>query len=56
MTRTIETDICIIGGGICAAMVAERIAPSSARILVVEAGDPIFNFSSRLEERRRYLD
>ena len=56
MTRVIETDICIIGGGICAAMVAERIAPSSARILLVEAGNPIFNFSSRLEERRRYLD
>lgn len=37
--RVIETDVCIIGSGISAAMVAEQLAATTrARIVVVEAG------------------
>ena len=40
MRRAIESDVCIIGSGISAAMVAERLArTTSAKIVVIEAGD-----------------
>ena len=44
-----ETDICIIGGGITAAMLAERIAElrPGMRIAVVEAGKSIFDAQNR---------
>ena len=36
----IESDVCIIGSGISAAMVAERLTKTTAaRIVVVEAGE-----------------
>src|SRR3712207_7344485 len=51
-SRVIESDICIIGSGISAAMVAEKIAAErEARIVVVEAGDdvpPLDRKSTRL--------
>ena len=38
--RVIESDICIIGSGISAAMVADKLArTTTGRIVVVEAGD-----------------
>ncbi len=57
MTRTIETDVCILGSGISAAMVAERLSEeTTSRITVIEAGDAIFNLDDRMARRRRFLD
>jgi quinoprotein glucose dehydrogenase len=57
MTRVIESDVCIIGSGISAAMVAEHLAEHRrASIVVVEAGaeqPPPDQFATL---RRRYLD
>jgi choline dehydrogenase-like flavoprotein len=53
-----QTDICIVGGGITAAMIAEKlseIAPRAA-ITVVEAGVKIFDFENRVQYRQRNLD
>jgi quinoprotein glucose dehydrogenase len=56
MPRVIETDLCIVGSGISAAMLAEKISEErQARVLVVEAGNKIFNFEDRFETRRRFL-
>jgi choline dehydrogenase-like flavoprotein len=53
-----ESDICIIGGGITAAMLAEKISElrPGAAITVVEAGVKIFDFENRTQYRRRNLD
>lgn len=60
MRRVIESDICIIGSGISAAMVAERLArdPSSKSrtIVVVEAGDDAPSMKQRAALRQRFLD
>ena len=57
MTRVIETDVCIIGAGISAAMVAERLAErTSASITVVEAGQSTTPLEGRFERRQRFLD
>lgn len=53
-----ESDVCIIGGGISAAMLAEKLAelkPGLA-ITVVEAGQKIFDFENRAKYRERSLD
>ena len=44
-----ETDICIIGGGITSAMLAQRLAElrPGVRIIVVEAGRSIFDAQNR---------
>ncbi len=53
----IEADVAILGAGISAAMVAERLAAdTSASIAVVEAGNRIFDFENRFETRRRMLE
>lgn len=55
--RTLETDVCILGSGISAAMAAERLSEeSTATITVIEAGDRIFNLDRRFETRGRFLD
>ncbi|MFN8575054.1 MAG: GMC family oxidoreductase [Gemmatimonadaceae bacterium] len=55
--RVLETDICIIGSGISAAMVAEKIADTRrAQILVIEAGDDVPPPSQFPGLRQRYLD
>lgn len=55
--RVIESDVCIIGSGISAAMVAERLAEErAATIVVVEAGDESDRLNQRPELRRRFLD
>jgi glucose dehydrogenase len=53
-----EADVVIIGGGITAAMVAEKLVelrPNSS-VIVVEAGKRLFDFENRLEYRQRSLD
>lgn len=56
MPRVIESDICIIGSGITAALAAEKIAAErDANIVVVEAGDETVNLGNRHVSRRRYL-
>lgn len=53
-----ESDICIIGGGITAAMVAEKIAAlqPNRSIIIVEAGKSLFDVENRAEYRQRSLD
>ena len=55
---TYETDICVIGGGISAAMLAQKLAElkPGAAITVVEAGVKIFDFENRAKYRQRSLD
>jgi glucose dehydrogenase len=53
----IESDVCIIGSGISAAMVAERLAGErNAAIVVVEAGEETDRPAARPALRRRYLE
>jgi quinoprotein glucose dehydrogenase len=54
--EVIESDICIIGSGITAAMVAEKLAEErQARIVVVEAGDDTVPLPARAAARARFL-
>jgi len=56
MPKTIESDVVVIGAGITAAMVAERLTEQTkAKVLVVEAGNKIFNLDERFERRERFL-
>jgi quinoprotein glucose dehydrogenase len=53
----VETDILIVGSGITAALIAEKLAESrNARITVVEAGDETTPLRDRAERRQRFLD
>src|SRR5262245_14602085 len=57
MPRVVESDVCVVGGGITAAMVCEKLTESrNLRVAVVEAGNKIFNFNERSERRRRFLE
>ncbi len=53
-----DTDVCIIGGGITAAMIAEKLSElkPGISITVVEAGSRIFDFDNRMKYRQRNLD
>ncbi len=54
---TIECDVCIIGGGISAALFAEKfseLAPNR-RIVIVEAGARLFDLENRMQYRERSL-
>jgi choline dehydrogenase-like flavoprotein len=52
----VESDICIIGSGISAAMVADRLARTTTKsIVVVEAGDDAPPLDRRYAERERFL-
>ena len=54
--RVVESDVCIIGSGISAAMVADRLARTTTRsIVVVEAGDDNPPLGQRYALRDRYL-
>lgn len=54
--RVVESDVCIIGSGISAAMVADRLARTTTRsIVVVEAGDDVPPLGRRYALRDRYL-
>ena len=53
----VESDVCIIGSGISAAMIAEKVAEErNASIMVVEAGEESDRLAARPAMRRRYLD
>lgn len=55
--EVIESDICIIGSGITAAMVAEKLTEErDARIVVVEAGDETVPLAERPARRARFID
>lgn len=56
--RKIESDICIIGGGITTAMLAQKISElrPGKSIVVVEAGKRLFDLENRFRNRRRNLD
>ena len=55
-TEVIESDICIIGSGITAALVAEKLAEErEARIVVVEAGDDTVPLAERAAHRARFV-
>ncbi|MBI2795760.1 MAG: GMC family oxidoreductase [Gemmatimonadetes bacterium] len=57
MTRVVDTDICIVGSGITAALMAAKIADEvQARITVVEAGGQSTPFTERHRARQRFLD
>lgn len=54
--RAVESDVCIVGSGITAAMVAARLArTTSASIVVVEAGDDTVPLAQRPAARDRFL-
>lgn len=55
---THECDICILGGGITAAMLAQKLSElrPSLSITVVEAGRKLFDLENRMQYRRRSLD
>lgn len=57
MTRlAVESDVCIVGSGISAAMVADRLARTTkATIVVVEAGDDARPLAQRAAARDRFL-
>src|SRR5580700_4422329 len=58
MMRTHESDVCIIGGGISAAMLAQKLTelrPSLA-ITVVEAGRKLLDLENRMKYRQRSID
>lgn len=57
MPRAVESDVCIIGSGISAAMVAEKLAEEhNASLVVVEAGSESDRLADRGSQRRRFLD
>ncbi|QHN05130.1 GMC family oxidoreductase [Granulicella sp. WH15] len=53
-----ESDICIIGGGVSAAMLAQKLTElrPHASITVVEAGRSIFDFENRMKYRQRQME
>lgn len=53
-----ESDVCIIGSGISAALLAQKVSElaPSATITVVEAGRSIFDAENRAKYRQRMLD
>ena len=54
--RVVESDVCIIGSGISAAMVADRLARTTrGKIVVVEAGDEAPALARRYALRDRFL-
>ena len=54
--EVIESDICIIGSGITAALVAEKLVEErAARIVVVEAGDDTVPLAERSAHRARFV-
>ena len=55
---THECDICIIGGGISAALLAQKLTElhPGTSIIVIEAGDRLFDFENRTARRQRMLE
>lgn len=55
--KRLESDVCIIGGGISAAMLAEKLSElrPGITIHIVEAGRKLFDLENRMEYRKRSL-
>ena len=54
--RQVETDVLIIGGGISAAMVAEKLTEErDVDVLIVEAGDHSAALADRGQRRHRFV-
>lgn len=56
--QTHESAVCVIGGGITAAMLAQKLnelRPGTS-IIVVEAGRKLFDFAARMPHRQRNLE
>ena len=55
--RRYESDVCIIGGGISAAMLAQKLHElrPGISITVIEAGKKFFDLQSRMEHRERSI-
>lgn len=53
-----ECDVCIIGGGISAALLAQKLSElrAGASVIVVEAGDRLFDTPKRWLDRQRALE
>lgn len=53
-----ESDVCIIGSGISAALLAQKLSELSPdlSITIVEAGKRLFDFENRFKYRQRMLD
>lgn len=53
-----ESDICVIGGGISATLLAQKLSElrPGIRIQIIEAGKKFFDFDQRFEQRRRFLE
>ncbi len=57
MTRSVQSDVCIIGGGITGAMMAARLTETTdLSVTVVEAGSTFFDLADRFAHRQRSLD
>lgn len=57
MTKVVEADVIIVGSGISAAMVAEKLVDERrCTVVVVEAGDESDPLATRAALRRRHLD
>jgi quinoprotein glucose dehydrogenase len=54
---THESDVCIVGGGISAALLAQKLSElrPGVSIVVVEAGDRLFDVKKRAQDRQRHL-
>src|SRR4051812_48438583 len=56
MARVVETDVCIIGAGIAAALFAEKLTEErNVTVAVIEAGRSFTNFPDRYRLRERYV-
>ncbi len=56
MRRVVESDVCIIGSGITAALLAEKLSEErDVSIVVVEAGDDVIPLRERPARRGRFL-
>ncbi|HSM59482.1 MAG TPA: GMC family oxidoreductase [Longimicrobiales bacterium] len=52
-----ETDVLVIGGGITAAMIAEKLTDEhDVDVTILEAGRPTVPIEARQERRRRYME
>ena len=53
-----ECDVCIVGGGISAALLAQKLAGLRPGVstIVVEAGDRLFDVENRMARRQRMLE
>lgn len=58
MPSRVECDVCIIGGGITSALLAQKLADlkPGTSLVVVEAGKRIFDLENRMQYRERMLE